>query len=266
VLQDIVLGVVQGLTEFLPISSSGHLVVVPAHFNWEQPSLTFDLLLHLGTLLAVVFAFRRDLWRLLVGLFGGGEDPSTARRAIALLALGSVPAAIAGIALESFFESLFERPGWVVAFWVVTAIVLLVAEDIGDRVARTSGTGRAVDSSRALGIGIAQATAITPGISRSGVTISAGLVGGMTREDATRFSFLLAIPAILGATLVRMSDVTSGEFHLTAAAGAGFLAAAVSGYLSVVWLLRLVRTHSLRPFAVYLFCAAAVSAVILAIR
>lgn len=265
-LQDIVLGVVQGLTEFLPVSSSGHLVVVPAIFGWDQPSLTFDLVLHVGTLLAVLVAFRRDLWALAVGLFGGGPDPRRARITIGLLALGSVPAALVGLTLESFFEDLFERPGWAVGFWVVTALVILGAEHVGDRLAAAGDAGKPIGARRALGIGAAQAAAITPGLSRSGLTISAGLVSGVTREEATRFSFLLAIPAIIGATALQIPDVTGGEFEFTASVFAGFVAAAVSGYLAVVYLLRYVRTHSLRPFAVYLLIAAPVCGAILALN
>lgn len=265
-LQDIVLGIVQGLTEFLPISSSGHLVVVPALFGWEQPSLTFDLILHLGTLFAVVVAFRRDLWNLAVGLFGGGFDPRRARITIGLLALASVPAAIAGLTLESFFEDLFERPGWAVCFWVVTALILLGAEHIADRRGTATTSPNKIGADRAFGIGVAQAAAITPGLSRSGLTISAGLAGGVTREEATRFSFLLAIPAILGATVLRIPDVTGGEFELTASVMAGFVAAAVSGYVAVVYLLRYVRTHSLRPFAVFLLVMAPVCGVVLALK
>lgn len=266
-LQDIVLGIVQGLTEFLPISSSGHLVVVPALFDWDQPSLTFDLVLHIGTLLAVVTVFRRDLWALAVGVVGGGAEPRRARRTVLLLALASVPAAIVGISLESFFEDLFERPGWALCFWVVSGLIILAAEHVADRRRATDG-GRTedVDAPRALGVGLAQATAIAPGISRSGATISVGLASGVSREDATRFSFLLSIPAILGAALTQVPDVTGGDFDLTASVLAGFVAATISGYVAVVWLLRYVRTHSLRPFAVYLFAAAACSAVVLTLR
>ncbi|MCZ7528083.1 MAG: undecaprenyl-diphosphate phosphatase [Acidimicrobiia bacterium] len=259
-LQDIVLGIVQGLTEFLPVSSSGHLVVVPALFGWEQPSLTFDLVLHLGTLLAVVFAFRADLVALVLGLLGRGPDPTRARRLLGLLVVGSIPAGVAGLALGSFFEDLFERPGWVCGFWVVTALILLAADRHVERFPATTDT---VGTRSAVGMGVAQAAAITPGISRSGTTIAAGVGFGLTRTEAARFSFLLSIPAILGAVITQIPDVTGGEFDLTASVAAGFVAALVSGWLAIEGFLRFLRTHSLRAFALYLLVVAPVSAVLL---
>jgi len=261
-LEGIVLGLVQGLTEFLPISSSGHLVIVPAVLGWDKPALTFDLVLHLGTLLAVLFSFRRDLLRLLVGLFGGGDDPRSDRRMIGLLALGSIPAGIAGLALGDEFESLFEEPLWACLFWVVTALVLLGVE----RMIRAGVAAHEVDARRAGWIGLAQAAAITPGISRSGSTIAAGVAQGMTREAAARFSFLLAIPAIVGAVATKVGDVTSGRFEITGPVVAGFLAATVSGWLAIEGFLAYLRTHSLRAFAAYLLVAAPVAAVIIELR
>lgn len=260
--EDIVLGLVQGLTEFLPISSSGHLVVVPAVLGWDQPSLTFDLVLHLGTLAAVLFSFRRDLLGLLVGLFGGGPDPRADRRMIALLVLGSIPAGLAGLLLGDQFESLFEEPLWVCLFWVVTACVLLAVEQM----IRTGVARHEVDGRRAFWIGAAQAVSITPGISRSGSTIAAGVAQGMTREAAARFSFLLAIPAIIGAAATRVTDLTSGRFDITGPVVAGFVAATISGWLAIEGFLAYLRTHSLRAFAAYLLVAAPVAAVIIEVR
>jgi len=264
VLQNIVLGIVQGLTEFLPVSSSGHLVVVPALLGWDDPSLTFDLLLHVATLLAVVVALRRELWTLVQGVLGRGTDPAAARRLVGYLAVGSIPAVIVGALLANTFEDLFQKPGWVCGFWVVTGFILLGAERLLLRAALTGE--REVGARSSLLIGSAQALAITPGISRSGSTIAAGMTLGLPRAEAARFSFLLSIPIILGAALTRVSDITSGDFHLTAAVWAGVLVAAVSGYLAVEGLLRYVKTNSLRVFAVYLFVAAPVSAIVLALK
>lgn len=199
-LESIVLGIVQGLTEFLPVSSSGHLVVTPALFGWDDPSLTFDLILHLGTLVAVVLAFRRDLAQLAAGLLGRGEDPVAARRTVGLLLIGTVPAGIVGVAFGGFFEERFADPVAAAASLYVTAAILLGAEWI---IRRGEGT-TPVDARRAGVIGIAQAFAIFPGVSRSGSTIAAGLVQGVSREAATRFSFLLSIPAIVGAILTQV--------------------------------------------------------------
>lgn len=261
-LESIVLGIVQGLTEFLPVSSSGHLVVVPAVLGWDQPELTFDLVLHLGTLFAVVFAFREDLWILARGLFGKGDDPRTARRLVWLLLLASIPAALAGVLLGGFFEDRFEDPLATCFELVATALLLLGAEWLIRR-----GEGHEpIEEKRAGIIGVAQAVAILPGISRSGSTIAAGLVTGVPREEAARFSFLLAIPAIAGAVATKVPDVVDGSFEVTGPVVAGFLAAALVGWLSIEWLLRYVRTHSFVPFAVYLLVAAPIAAVIIELR
>jgi len=261
-LESIVLGIVQGLTEFLPVSSSGHLVVVPAVLGWDQPSLTFDLVLHLGTLIAVVVAFRTDLWILLLGVFGRGDDPATARRLVWLLFLASIPAAIAGIALGDFFEERFDDPLTTCFELIATALILLGAEWVIRR-----GEGHEpIEEKRAGIIGVAQALAILPGISRSGSTIAAGLVTRVSREEAARFSFLLAIPAIGGAVATKVPDVVDGKFQITGPVIAGFVAATIVGWLSIEWLLRYVRTHSFVPFAVYLLIAAPIAAVIIEVR
>lgn len=257
--ESIVLGVVQGLTEFLPVSSSGHLVVVPALLGWDQPSLTFDLVLHLGTLAAVVVSFRRELWRLWLGFLGRGDDPLRDRRLIFLLALGSIPAGVAGLAFGDFFEARFDDPLATCGLLLGTAGILAGAEWWIRR-----GEGRLpVDAPRAGGIGVAQAVAILPGISRSGSTISAGLVTGVSREEATRFSFLLAIPAIAGAVATRVPEVVDGAFDVTGPVVAGFVAAALVGWCSIEWLLRYVRTHSLLVFSAYLVVFAVGSAIVI---
>src|SRR5262245_19188954 len=176
--ESIVLGIVQGLTEFLPVSSSGHLVVVPAIFGWKQPPLTFDLVLHLGTLIAVVFAFRRELWTLVLAGFGKCVDIAGSGRLIWLLFIGTIPAAIAGIAFGSFFEDRFDDPLTTCFELLGTAAILLVAEFVIRR-----GEGHEpVATRRAGAIGVAQAIAILPGISRSGATIGTGLVMRVSRE------------------------------------------------------------------------------------
>jgi undecaprenyl-diphosphatase len=257
---DSVLGLVQGLTEFLPVSSSGHLVVVPAVFGWDQPSLTFDLVLHVGTLVAVVVYFRSDLWTMARALVGRGLDAPAGRRLAGLVALATVPAALIGLAFEDSFERLFEEPAWAVGFWLVTAALLLGSERAGEGAPR-----RGLDARVAVVIGLAQAAAIVPGISRSGATIGAGLVLGLSREDAARFSFLLSIPAIAGAALTQVPDVASGQFDLTGSVVAGFAVAAVSGYAAVAGLLRFVRTRSLLPFSLYLVVVAPAAALSLAL-
>jgi undecaprenyl-diphosphatase len=258
VLRDIVLGFVQGLTEFLPVSSSGHLVIVPASLGWEEPPLGLTVMLHLGTLLALFVYFRSELIGLTLGLLGRGPDPGAARRMVGYLVIGTVPAVIAGVALGEFFEDAFARPYESCIELVITGFILLAVERLGERAARAE-----LDVPRAAGIGVAQALAILPGISRSGATIGAGLWFGMTREEATRFSFLLAVPAILGAGVL---DLAQGELDTSAPGFAGFVAAALSSYVAIDFLLRFVRTHSLRIFAAYLFVVGPLAAVLIALR
>lgn len=255
---DAVLGLVQGLTEFLPVSSSGHLVVVPALFGWDDPSVSFDLLLHVATLGAVVVYFRRDLWDMLRSVTGRGDDPASSRRLAGLLVVGTIPAAVAGLGFGDFFESLFDEPLWVCAFWLVTAAILVVGERIHRRApARPLGVGIA------LAVGAAQALALAPGISRAGSTIVAGLALGLSRVEATRFAFLLSIPAIGGGGLTLVPDVLDGTFRITGSVLVGCAVAAVSGYVAVAGLIRLVRTRTLVPFAGYLVVVAPLAALAL---
>jgi undecaprenyl-diphosphatase len=263
VLRDILLGVVQGLTEFLPISSSGHLVVIGDLLD-REPSLTFDLLLHVGTLLAVVIAMRRDLWELVEGVRGRGPDPAGTRRMVLWLAVATVPAAVVGLLFEQEFEDLYERAWFVVVEWFIMAAFLIGVEVIAARrtgpVDEEMPTGR-----RAVGIGVAQAIAISPGISRSGTTIGTALASGTSRVTATRFSFLMSVPVIAGAALARLDDARAEHFDLTLGVWLGCLASFITGWISIRWLLRYVRTHSLVPFAVYLLIAAPIFAILLSV-
>jgi undecaprenyl-diphosphatase len=252
IFQAILLGLVQGSTEFIPVSSSGHLVLIPWLLHWQSPGLVFDTVVHWGTLLAVLAYFWRDWWELIVAWLGGlrrwnWHDPTA--RLMWLLILGSVPAAVIGYLLESFFESLFGAPQWASLFLLVTAAALTLSEWQGKRTREMS----ALRWPDALVIGLAQAVAIAPGISRSGMTMAAGLLRGVQRPDAARFSFLLATPVILGAGLFKLLDVSSsstlGAQALTLIAG--FVAAAISGFVCIRFLLRYLRRGKLYPFAIY---------------
>jgi len=260
VLQAIVLGAVQGLSEFLPISSSGHLIVVPWLLGWSVQSLAFDVSLHLGTLAAVLYAFRSD-WLRLFGsgircLLRGRPFAEAEARQLWLLALASVPGAVAGLLLDEWAETAFRSPLLVAATMASMGAVLLLA----DRRAG-SGTGADVTLRHALLIGCAQALAIVPGVSRSGATISAGLLLGHARPEAARFSFLLATPITAGAALVKVPKLlaTSGA---SGPLWIGMAAAAVFGFLAIRLLLGYVRTKTYRPFAYYRF---AMSALVLAV-
>jgi undecaprenyl-diphosphatase len=276
--QAVVLGAVQGLTEFVPVSSSAHLVLVPFLLRWPIPDLSFDVAVHIGTALGVVAYFARDIAAILVGaartMIGRADDRDrTNARLVPLLVLGSIPAAVAGFLLEDLFEDLFttdeavDRIGAPITalFLLVTAVLLIGAEAVHRR--RPDGRRGLVDLTPwdALVIGILQAVSIAPGISRSGATITAGIVRGLTREAAARFSFLLSLPAILGAGVVALPDVPAdADLGPLIAGGA---VAAVTGFAAVAFLLRYLRTRTLRPFAAYCVALAAVAlAVWLAIR
>lgn len=255
IIQAIVLGIVQGATEFIPVSSSGHLVLVPWLLAWGSPGLVFDTIVHWGTLVAVLAYFWRDWWQLvtawLKGLFRWDwGDPNA--RLMWLIIVGTLPAALIGYVLEDFFESMFGAPVWVSVFLLVTAGMLTVSESVGKRT-RVLGDLHWPD---ALLIGVGQAAAIAPGISRSGATISVGLLRGVKRAAAARFSFLLATPIIFGAGLFKLFDLLSTPDPLSQLPilVAGFFAAAISGYLCIWFLLRYLQRGTLYPFAVY--CAA----------
>lgn len=249
-----VLGVVQGVGEFLPISSSGHLIVVPWLAGWPEHSLAFDVALHLGTLAAVLYAFAGDWVRLLGSalrcLARGRPFSEPDARLLWLLALASLPGALAGLSLDALAETTFRSP-LLVAFTMSALGAVLLAAD------RRAAGGRSADvgAAHALLIGCAQALAIVPGVSRSGATISAALFLGYRREEAARFSFLLATPITAGAAAFKVPS-------LIAAGGAdgalvGMLAAALFGFLSIRLLLSYVRTRDYRPFAYYRFAFSA---------
>ena len=242
----------QGATEFIPVSSSGHLVLVPWLLGWDSPGLVFDTVVHWGTLVAVLAFFWRD-WVALIGAWLRGLVRWDWREPLArlmwLLILGSIPAAALGYLLEGFFESLFGQPAWVAFFLLVTAALLALGEYLGKRTREMEDLGWA----DALLIGLAQASAIAPGISRSGATMSTGLFRGLDRTVAARFSFLLATPIILGAGLLQLMDLATATDAGAQMPGlvAGFLAAAVSGYLCIWVLLRYLQRGKLYPFAIY---------------
>jgi undecaprenyl-diphosphatase len=253
-LHAVVLGVVQGLTEFLPVSSSGHLELVPRVFGWEQPAgsagRAFDVALHFGTLCAVVGYFRHDLRRVVVA----GLSPSAVRRRDQdarlgwLLVMSAIPAALAGVLLEGFIDERLGTP--VVIGWslVLFGVVLAVAD-------RLLGVRRieSIGARDAAVIGVAQVLALNPGTSRSGVTMSAARALGIARDDAARFSFLMGIPVILGAFVFEMVGLASDGIPdgLGTAMIVGGVTAAVSGWCAVAGLLRFVRTRSFTPFVLY---------------
>lgn len=247
-----VLGLLQGAGEFLPISSSGHLIVLPYLLGWPDSGLAFDVALHLGTLAAVAFAFWRDWLRLLRGGLRGLRsgrplaDPDA--RLLVYLALATAPGAVAGLLLDDWAETVFRSPALVAVMMSLLGAVLWYA----DRRAGTAAAGEAISLRDALVIGCSQALAIVPGTSRSGVTISTALLLGHKREAAARFSFLLALPITAGAALVKVPELLRSGTALEPVV-VGMLTAAVSGFAAIRFLLRYVRTRSYAPFAWYRF-------------
>jgi len=240
----IVLGIVQGLGEFLPVSSSAHLALVPWLFHWDDPGLAFDVALHVGTLIAVLWYFREQWIALVKAALGQGTAED--RRRVGFLIVATIPGAIAGLALEKYADTAFRDPRLIAVVLIVMGIVLWLVDKAAD-------SDRALPSMRwrdALLIGLAQMFAIIPGVSRSGSTITAGRALRFTREDAAVFSFLMSMPIIAAAALLKLPHVLRTE-GVSAPLVAGVLASAVSGWLAISVLLRFVVRRSYGVFAVY---------------
>jgi undecaprenyl-diphosphatase len=252
--QAIVLGIVQGLTEFLPISSSGHLRIVPAFAGWEDPGAAFTAVIQLGTMAAVVLYFREDLLRIARAWLAALRDPSRRSELDARLGwyliLGTVPIVIFGVAFKDQIENGARDLYLIGTTLIVLGLVLLAAEKVSRRDRDLSSITRR----DAVVIGFAQALALVPGVSRSGATITAGLFLGMDRVSAARFSFLLSIPAVVLSGVYELRDVVNGSAE--GAAGLGPTAVAtvlafISGYLSIAFLLKFLTTHTTGVFVAY---------------
>lgn len=249
--KSIILGIVQGLTEFLPVSSSGHLVIFQKLLKFNDPGVLFEITVHLGTLIAVIVYFRQDIWKIIRSIFIWQKDASEEiKRSHSLLfhlIIASIVTAIIGFAFKDMFESFFENTLLVGLMLIVTGIILFIS----DKIKRTDKTKMSVPSS--LLVGFAQSIAIIPGISRSGATITTGIFTGRTRDLATRFSFLLFIPAIIGATLLKLKNLQDA-ISVSGAAGnfiTGGIAAAIVGYFAIAVLIRIIKKAKLFYFSIY---------------
>ena len=272
VLQAIVLGIVQGLTEFLPISSSGHLILVPWLFNWhvllEDPELnkTFDVALHLGTFVSLVVYFWRDIGRLLAAwtrtLVRRRVD-STEGKLAWLIILSTVPAAVVGVAFEDVIVNTLGKP-WMIAVLMIAFGGVMYAVDQLARHEREMAQMSWLD---ALLIGAAQALALSPGVSRSGVTMVTGLALRLTREAAARYSFLMSIPVVGGAAAYKALEIAGEGLPAGAAApfAAGIAAAAASGFAAIWFLLAYLRRHDFTPFVLYRLAVGGGALVLMAI-
>lgn len=246
VLEAFILGIVQGLTEFLPISSSAHLVFGRALMpGFGVPGILFEVLVHTGTLAAVIYFFRRELVEMVRSLLPGGDPAS--RRVILFIIMASIPTGIAGLALKHQVEILFTSPAAAAAMLLVTGLLLWFSETLAKPRVNMADMGYL----RAFGVGLFQSVALLPGISRSGATISGGRLLGLVGEDAARFSFLISIPAVLGATLLELRSVETlaGENLKLCLVGVG--AAFLAGLASLGLLMAIVRKSKLRWFAAY---------------
>lgn len=252
VLRSVVLGLVQGLTEFLPISSSAHLAIVPRFLGWDDPGAAYTAVVQIGTELAVVLYFWRDIWTIgtgwLKGLVSADARALPEWRMGWFVIIGSLPIVLIGLALEDLIDRDF-RNLWVIATMLIALGVVL---GIAERVGRRTRSIESLTWTHAVLLGLAQAAAVVPGVSRSGATISMGLVLGYERAAATRYAFLLAIPAVVGAGLYKLKDVPGGEnAYGWGPTLVGTVVSFVVGLAVIHWLLQYVSKHSYAPFVVY---------------
>jgi len=254
--QAIILGILQGLTEFLPVSSSGHLELGKALFDLDlvgKDSLTFDVMVHAGTALSTIVVFRNDIGQLLKGMFQFKWNDEW--KFAMLIVLSMVPAAFVGLFFEDQITQLFQGQILLVGVMlIITGLLLFLAD-------RAKKTHKKVSAVEATIIGISQAIAILPGISRSGATISTSVLLGVDREKAARFSFLMVLPLIIGKSLLDLKDIYKGEVNIEAIGGMqlflGFLFAFIAGLFACSWMIKLVKRAKLKYFAYYCFAVGA---------
>jgi undecaprenyl-diphosphatase len=244
-LRSFILGIVQGLTEFLPVSSSAHLVIIPRLFNWPDQGMAFDVALHLGTLLAVVFYYRKTLWHLATSALSQSDSTASSRKLILQIAIATIPAVVIGGLLNHWIEATFRSPK-LIALNLIGAGLLLGHFDFWGKRTKTSDD---LSYPQSFAIGLSQALALIPGISRSGITMTTALAFGLQRTEAARFSFLMAIPVIAGAGVLKAKAIfESPAIHLMSW---GFLGAFLSGFIAIWGLIKLVSQKSFQPFVIY---------------
>jgi len=249
-LQALILGIVQGVAEFLPISSSGHLIVLQRVFGMEEPAMTFDIVVHIGSLVAIAIVFWRDIWELIKNPFS---------KMTGLLIVGTIPVVVAGFFLRNIMEDNFRTGLWLACAFTVTGVFLLLADKITD----TPKEERDITYLDALVVGLFQALALPPGITRSGTTIMGALSRGINRAAAAKFSFMLAIIAIAGAGVLETFQVMRSDYAFNEGTvglmqmAIGFMASLVVGYFSIKLLLQLIKACKLRYFSYYVWGLAA---------
>ena len=265
--QSFVLGALQGLAEFLPISSSAHLALAPWAFGWPEPGLAFDVALHLGTLVAVLWYFRRDWLALAVAAYSVIRERrvyTDEQRLVTWLIIATVPGAIAGLLFEKQAEHLFRAPSVIAVALIVMGALLWIVDVRAARAARERSLG-AMTWRDALLIGCAQAFAIIPGVSRSGATMTAGRALSFTRADSAKFSFMMSMPIIAAAAVLKLPKLISAG-GLTPSLIVGVATAAITGWLAIAILMRLVQHGGFRVFALYRFALGAAVLILVALR
>ena len=268
--QSFVLGALQGLAEFLPISSSAHLALAPWAFGWPEPGLAFDVALHLGTLVAVLWYFRRDWRALTIAAFSVVRErrvQTDEQRLVTWLIIATVPGAIAGLLLEKQAEHLFRAPSLIAVALILMGALLWIVDVRATRATRAAQDRslRAMTWRDALLIGCAQAFAIIPGVSRSGATITAGRALSFTRADSAKFSFMMSMPIIAAAAVLKLPKLISLG-GLTPSLIVGVATAAITGWLAIAILMRLVQHGGFRVFALYRFALGAAVLILVALR
>lgn len=248
-LRTIILGIIQGIGEFLPISSSAHLILVPYLFGWEQSSLAYDIALHFGTLMAVLAIFFKDWWNLVVGAFNKitkGKD-SFDNKMFWYLVIATIPGALLGILLDDVVENVFRQKIWLIATSLaVMGVLIYLGDRWADKHYKIETDFKHINLKQALVIGLSQALAIIPGFSRSGTTILTARLMGLSKTAATKFTFLLSVPIIAGATLLEI-----GNLAFTFETLLGVFIAFVVGILSIKFLLGYIKKHDFSVFAIY---------------
>ena len=254
----VILGIIQGLTEVLPISSSAHLVIIPWFLGWHYQGVAFDVALHMGTALAFILYFLNDWLKMLAGAFK--PDKKSNGKLFWYIVAATFPAAAAGLLLEKKADEVFRSPWIILTMLAVFAIILWQADHMGKK----NKSFEKINLASAIRIGCAQILALVPGVSRTGITITAGLFEGYSREAAARFSFFLATPIVLAAGLLKLHKLHAGD--LTGAFWAGIISSAVCGFFSIKFFLNFVKRSSLNFFIFYRLIFAAVIIIALLAR
>jgi len=270
-LQSIILGIIQGLTEFFPISSSGHLVLIPFFFNWESPPLYYIVTVHFGTLVAILSIFYREVYRIIkaffLGIFIKSKRSNNYFKFAILIIIASIPSILLGFFLEKYIDKFFYNPLIAAAFLIITAIILLAGEKRGKNIKIKNVKNNAFI---AFIIGLGQAIAILPGISRSGATISFARFFGIKRTECVKFSFLLSIPVIFGSFIFEIykshSIIFNGSFSEIKYLIIGFIFSCISGFFAIKFIVYLTRSKNLNVFAIYCVVLAIITFVVVYCR